>query len=72
VKRLLLVAFAQAAVFAARPAMSADLEPAPVYQPPPPVVTGLQLDGMLLGRQRWDRMVDLDLFKSNRQSNPPW
>ena len=34
--------------------------------------TGLQLHGMLLGRQRWDRMVDLDLFKSNRQSNPPW
>ena len=48
-KRLLLVAFALAAVFAARPAMSADLEPAPVYQPPPPVVPVYSWTGCYLG-----------------------
>ena len=33
--------------------------------------TSLQLDGVLLGRQRWYRMVDLELFKSYRQSTGP-
>ena len=52
-KRLLLVAFALAALFAARPAMSADLEPAPVYQPPPPVVPVYSWTGCYLGGNVW-------------------
>ena len=71
-KRLLLVAIAVIAAFAARPAMSADLPMAPVYQPPPPILPVYSWTGCYLGRQRWERMVDLDLFKSNRQSNRPW
>ena len=37
-KKLLLAAIAAVVVFAARPAVSADLPMAPVYQPPPPIV----------------------------------
>jgi outer membrane immunogenic protein len=48
-KRLLLVAFAIAAVFAARPATSADLETAPVYQPLPPIVPVYSWTGCYLG-----------------------
>ena len=62
--RLLLVAIAAVAAFAARPAMSADLPMAPVYQPPPPIVPVYSLDRVLLGRHRWDRMVVVELFKS--------
>ena len=48
-KRLLLVAIAVVAAFAARPATSADLPMAPVYQPPPPIVPVYSWTGCYLG-----------------------
>jgi hypothetical protein len=45
----LLLAIALVAMFAARPAMSADLEPAPVYQPLPPIVPVYSWTGCYLG-----------------------
>jgi opacity protein-like surface antigen len=48
-KRLLLAAIAVVAAFAARPATSADLPMAPVYQPPPPIVPVYSWTGCYLG-----------------------